>query len=384
MFEFENNTEYLVNEKERKPNLYTAKALQVAIVLILFCLLLNETGIFHIDLERMRVCCVISLLFASLPQLLVRSRRIMRSAWCKYIFILCVFAMTFVLGTFLFIFAAPVCMLPMLLGGQYSSKKFAFVSIIGSCIVAAVTPPLGCALGLWEPRFIKYLLSGALAANLNVELLDPLDMTELLKNTCLFISLPWLMCSMLFGKAIFSMTAKGSENIENQMKLRDLGKLDTLTGLYNQNMYMNFLIAEHKKGSVGILFFDVNGLKEANDRYGHEYGNILLKCCARSLDVIIDEKSRGFRIGGDEYLVLVDTDDPSELDRRLDRWKTEIRIVNQEENSDLYPVPCNMSVGMAFGDIKDLETLISQADARMYENKKEYYHKKGTSPSKRR
>lgn len=378
MFEFEDNTNFLTKEKEKKPNLYTAKALQVAIVFILFSLLLNEADIFHINLKLMRGYCAVSLLFALLPQFLIRSRRITGNFWCKYVFLFCTFAVTFIMDTSLFIFVTPVCVLPMLLGGMYNSKRFALLSIISSCIVAAVAPPLGCALGLWEPRFIKYLLSGAIGANLSIELLDPINKAELFRNIFVFISLPWLMCSILFGRIILSMALKGVENIENQIKLRELTKLDALTGLYSQNTYMNFLNADHGKGSVGILFFDVNGLKETNDRFGHECGNILLNRCAKSLDVIIDEKSRGFRIGGDEYLVLVDTDDPSELDRRLDRWKAEIQTLNQEERSDPCPIPCLMSVGTAFGDVRDLESLISEADTRMYENKKEYYREKET------
>jgi HAMP domain-containing protein len=104
------------------------------------------------------------------------------------------------------------------------------------------------------------------------------------------------------------------------LKLREHEKLqhllayrDALTGLRNATSYKKWAVAFDKKvqeGDLrfGILMFDLNYLKEANDTYGHDVGNKLI---AGAAQIISDtfKRSPVFRIGGDEFLVILQSRD---------------------------------------------------------------------------
>ena len=90
---------------------------------------------------------------------------------------------------------------------------------------------------------------------------------------------------------------------KNVVKLYELSYEDRLTGVGNRHAYMEYLrTLEGCKHSLGIVFADINGLKIANDTYGHEYGDKMIKSAARILKSMRWEKI--FRIGGDEFVVF--------------------------------------------------------------------------------
>ena len=122
-----------------------------------------------------------------------------------------------------------------------------------------------------------------------------------------------------------------------------------------------------------MIFFDVDGLKKVNDEIGHERGDLLLRRCAESLHTLFDDSCHGFRIGGDEFLVVVDTEDPAVVDKKVEQWKGEIERINLENRTRHPGLVCHMSMGSAFGPKYDLSTLILKADSRMYEVKKAYH-----------
>lgn len=94
---------------------------------------------------------------------------------------------------------------------------------------------------------------------------------------------------------------------------------DFLTGLANRGLFQTRLdeaFASHASGSrgVGLLMFDLDHLKSANDVHGHAAGDILLRRVAGSLHSVASEVGGlAARIGGDEFALLVRTDQPQEL-----------------------------------------------------------------------
>lgn len=143
---------------------------------------------------------------------------------------------------------------------------------------------------------------------------------------------------------------------------------DKLTGLYNKGKY----IALKKKNfgspeSIAIYNFDVNNLKHINDNYGHEYGDALIVKAAKSIAAVMSDKVLGFRMGGDEYVVVAVNVTAQEAEDIHARWKKALDRLNEEDTS----VFCSMACGLmtATGDY-DYEELYKKADKLMYENKK--------------
>ncbi|MGO0806995.1 GGDEF domain-containing protein, partial [Clostridioides difficile] len=91
--------------------------------------------------------------------------------------------------------------------------------------------------------------------------------------------------------------------VEN--KLNYMSYYDFLTGAYNRNKYIKYIdnFQKGKVKSIGVVFVDINGLKDINDNFGHANGDsAIVSAC-----VIIKKYFHSYnvyRIGGDEFVVL--------------------------------------------------------------------------------
>lgn len=366
---------------DRKPNRHVVAALQVGLICMLLCLVLNEINIFHLSKAVMRLCTVMVTACSVVPQVLAGSDKLSVDPKSKYIILLCVCVMCFIMSLCLFVIAAPLCALPLLMAAQYNSRRLSCLAIGGACLCVALAPPLGCAMGLWDSEFLRFLISSAWGREMLIipaMEFSPGVMTTGVLGVAMFISFPWLLIMLLLGKLILTVTRKGEESIETQVKVLKMSQLDALTELYNQNIYNQYLKTPVQGDeTVGVLFFDVDGLKRVNDDGGHEQGDLLLRRCAESLHVLLDDDCHGFRIGGDEFLLVVDTDDPAVLDQKLDQWRKAIELINIENRTRHKGLTCHMSVGKSFGKKYDLPELIVLADGRMYTEKEAYHKEKG-------
>ena len=98
--------------------------------------------------------------------------------------------------------------------------------------------------------------------------------------------------------------------------LRDISLTDDLTGAYNRRHGMYSLrewFARSKRYGThfSLIYFDLNGLKQVNDSYGHQAGDLLLRAVVSACKKLLRESDMLFRMGGDEFMVLCpDTDKP--------------------------------------------------------------------------
>ena len=162
--------------------------------------------------------------------------------------------------------------------------------------------------------------------------------------------------------------------------LEFLGKHDVLTKLYNRSFYVDELNRIDRKGvgPFSVVMVDVNGLKAANDLWGHAAGDGLLRRAGEVLGKAVEKPCCAARIGGDEFaLLLPGTDEKG----------AEAVIANIEKlvglNNQFYPgLPLNLAVGQATRFVDEaIEETIKRADLIMYRAKKDYYD---SEPSLRR
>ena len=91
---------------------------------------------------------------------------------------------------------------------------------------------------------------------------------------------------------------------EDKKALYCLSYQDRLTSFYNRNRYIQDISQlEGKDDSVGIVYLDINGLKEVNDHFGHDSGDDLLKKCTKIIKQSFKIGSF-YRIGGDEFIII--------------------------------------------------------------------------------
>ena len=156
-------------------------------------------------------------------------------------------------------------------------------------------------------------------------------------------------------------------------EVRRISVTDELTNLYNRRGF--FLLAEQelnaarrRNSKCSLIYADLDGLKQCNDRFGHAVGDTMIVDAARLLKRNFRETDIIARIGGDEFVVLaVDCRDDSAT--VLARLQGDIAEFNR--NSDLVQ-ELSLSVGIVESPSQtdaSLETLVAQADKAMYAQK---------------
>ena len=157
-----------------------------------------------------------------------------------------------------------------------------------------------------------------------------------------------------------------------QERLVHMAHHDPLTSLPNRAVVAEALERSAVGGSssapaVGVLFGDLDGFKEVNDRLGHHAGDHVLVTVARRLEGVARASDLVARMGGDEFLVLADPIDPEELDELGRRLAAEVR---RPIEVDGVTVSVGISLGAAMlrpGESTD--DVLRRADALMYERK---------------
>lgn len=161
---------------------------------------------------------------------------------------------------------------------------------------------------------------------------------------------------------------------EREKELRFSANRDSLTGLRNTTSYKSWVAEfdkeiENKTANFGVVVFDLNKLKKTNDTYGHDVGDKLIATAAKVISDVF-KRSPVFRIGGDEFLAVLqhrDLEDCEKLFAQLDLECSNTYIKEKEE------IPVSIARGFArFKPDKDLRfnDVFKRADKAMYENKK--------------
>ncbi|MCV6588181.1 MAG: sensor domain-containing diguanylate cyclase [Marinobacterium sp.] len=154
---------------------------------------------------------------------------------------------------------------------------------------------------------------------------------------------------------------------------RELAMKDELTGLYNLRGFrmvaeQRMLLAKSNHTRLALIYLDMNGLKTINDQLGHAAGDQALRLLADSLRQSFRATDVLARIGGDEFLLLAETDDLVALSEHCQAVDTLVKKGIDPSH--------HISTGVSFGILQmddleqPLEHWIARADQAMYEHKK--------------
>ena len=149
-------------------------------------------------------------------------------------------------------------------------------------------------------------------------------------------------------------------------------KLDPLTGLGNRIAYDEYLISLRRKSNIvlSVLNIDLDDFKGINDVFGHHEGDKVLRLFARQLEDVFDGKGVSIRLGGDEFIVLINENQREILEKYINTLNSNINAYNESSNMPYY---ITFSYGMAIFDNEyaSIYELIQHSDKLMYEEKKE-------------
>lgn len=138
---------------------------------------------------------------------------------------------------------------------------------------------------------------------------------------------------------------------------------DGLTGLFNRETFY------HDKNRMdnritGVIQFDMDGLKYINDNFGHSEGDKALKTIAESIVKAAKNNMYPYRLGGDEFIVLV-------VDGSKEDMEETIKVFKEELNKTTYH--CSVGASDRHGRNISLKELIKESEKTMYQDKEEFY-----------
>ena len=138
---------------------------------------------------------------------------------------------------------------------------------------------------------------------------------------------------------------------------------------YIGDAYKFFYKMQGAKKRVAVIYYDLDRLKYLNDNYGHEMGDMAIKTVAHLIRKYASDDVMGFRLGGDEFLVLDTYESEDVLKERISKIEEELKKVSKNDN---YPIELSVSVGYVVTDPdsdEELDNYVNQADDVMYKAK---------------
>lgn len=164
--------------------------------------------------------------------------------------------------------------------------------------------------------------------------------------------------TVLFYKNI---DAEYAREFNRTQQLEQLATRDALTGLNNRYAFEQY-IANYASAPTGVMYLDLNQLKEINDTIGHEAGdNYIRYFCSLLIQVFRQEDC--YRIGGDEFVVIV-----ANIDK--DKFMSKVKTFSEFNTMSDCAYPLS-AIGTFWSDnsIEGILNMINMAESQMYQDK---------------
>ena len=167
-----------------------------------------------------------------------------------------------------------------------------------------------------------------------------------------------------------------SDTQQKAMELSVLAVKDSLTGIRNKTGYnkeIDLLKKQMAAGftDFGVAMIDLNYLKKINDTYGHEKGNIAIVSLCKIICNTFAH-SAVFRIGGDEFVVILQGLDFEYVDELIEEFKLQLELRQDSLELKIWEKTSAALGYAAFNPEIDnsYEDVFKRADEEMYKNKK--------------
>ena len=179
-------------------------------------------------------------------------------------------------------------------------------------------------------------------------------------------------------KSLIHTNKELTETKEIAKELGQQAERDALTGIRNKHAYdkevekIEWRIFQDDFRDFGIAMIDLNFLKKINDTFGHEKGNVaIVKICKIICETF--KHSPVFRIGGDEFVVILENDDFYHVEETVAAFRKQLADIQDDDTLEPWE-KVSAAVGWTkYNPAEDgsVENVFKRADKLMYENKKQ-------------
>ena len=353
--------------QESQANRRTISCLAFSVLPMTAIWILTLMGVFMVEKGLVTLVCVVSSVILLTPWVVCLFTGIEKN-WVKYMILFCAEAALTFISTLLTYHAVQLLALPLFYASQYSKRKVVVYTYVLSVCGLFISVMGGYYLGICDANML--LLSNSSTAELIRILTDPSGTIPINPDPWvslpLHFVLPRSIILLVFVPIIQQISSSIAQNAVHTAELVRLSETDKLTQLYNRQK-LDAMTASYYSTleRIAVLFIDLNGLKRINDTHGHAQGDKAINIVAGCISSITGDTRRAYRIGGDEFVVILEDPKPDEPDSVLSDFSA---ILAARQIG--MPFPVSASVGWAAGPGWELPSLMEQADRAMYHSKR--------------
>ena len=363
-----------------KVNKYTLRCLAFTLLCTAVVWIANLCGIFIVNQRLLSggfMIATVILLIALLVGRLVD----LKKSWVKYFLLFSVTLAVTVDATTLSYHAVLLSVLPLLLATQYTSKKVIVYTYLISILGIFVSVMGSYYWGLCDANML--LLTTEPVSHYKEAVTEGvLQFTLTEYNPWYVLPLYYVLPRSLILLCLLPVIESISGNIMDYVRyagdMKQLSERDEMTGLYNKNKYLEMMQKTYPRlQNVGVFFWDVNNLKEINDTKGHAQGDYIITIVSSMIKELTGERYKAYRIGGDEFVMVVENPKRGEMEELLAKWEERL-----EQRKSFSKIEISVALGFAGGSGKNVTDVAKKADKMMYEHKLEAHSRRAESVEK--
>lgn len=353
--------------QEIKSNKSTLKGFIWFLIAVAFVWLLTVTGFFEVDKGLVTIAFAFTFV-VFIPPVCMLFKGDLSKPWIKYVLLSLICIVSAVIISFLSFHAVLLYVVPLLFAIQYRKKStiwFVYgVNTVTMLISSLVSFYYGiCDLNIFLKSqhvrgwYMDMVAEGALNIPLNENPVFIIIVFEVFPRSIILF---------VFSVMMQYTVVSRNEDAYRITKLTYLKETDIKTRVFNKNKYDEMVEEYYPKiDNIAVVFWDINNLKKINDKYGHAAGDMAIEKLSSVLYEYSDDRRRVYRIGGDEFLFIIDNPSHNEVEDVVRNIEGKLDTYNSGNK-----VKISSAVGYSLGKGKDIIEIVKSADECMYKNKR--------------
>ncbi len=353
--------------QEIKANKHTLKGFVWFLLGVAFIWMLTVTDFFEVD-KKLITIAFVSTLVLFMPSLYIFLKSDLSKQWIKYFLLTLICVVSGVIISFLSFHAVLLYIIPLLFAIQYRRSSTVWFVYAINTVTMLISSLVSFYYGLCD---LNLLLESQHTRNWYLNMITEGALNIPFNENPVFIIIvfevfPRDIILLVFSIMLQYTIVSSNEDALRIAKLTYLKETDTRTKVFNKNKYQEMVEGYYPQiDEIAAVFWDLNNLKDINDRYGHAMGDKAIEKLSAVLHGYASDRCRIYRIGGDEFLMIIDNPASQEAENIAQAVKAELEAGNADAK-----IKISSAVGFAVGSGKDILEVVQLADTQMYENKK--------------
>lgn len=353
--------------QEIKSNKYTLKGFICFLITLAFIWLLTIIGFFEVD-KKLITIAFVSTFILFLAPLWIFFKGDLSKPWLKYFFLSLICIVSAVIISFLSFHAVLLYVIPLLFAVQYRRRSTIWFVYAVNTVTMLISSLMSFYYGICD---LNLLLQSQHTRSWYMDIITESALNIPFNENPVFIIVafevfPRSIILLLFSIMMQYTIVSSDEDAFRIAQLTYLKETDRKTRVFNKNKYEEMASEYYPKiEQIAVVFWDLNNLKYINDKYGHAVGDKVIEKLSNVLYSHSNDRCRVYRIGGDEFLMIIDNPNDNEAENIV---KTVTESLQADDADGKFKI--SSAVGIAFGSGKDILEIVKEADAHMYENKK--------------